>query len=350
MSLDLDGQIRRGEFAVSVRLTASESEVVAVLGPNGAGKSTILETIAGLRRVESGRCRLDGELVDEPSSDVWVAPQLRPVGFVFQDYLLFPHMTALQNVSFGVECGGADKRQARTRAREWLDRLGIEALAGASPAELSGGEAQKVALARALAREPSVLLLDEPLAALDASSRIAVRRELGEHLTEYAGTTVLVTHDPVDALILADRLVVLENGEVVQEGTAAEIRAHPRSGYVADLVGRNLFRGEADHGVISLNSGARLVTADDRSGLVFAVVDPSAVTLHPTEPHGSARNVWELDVTAVEHLGSRVRVLTKGALELTAEVTPAAIEELGIRAGTRIWATVKATEVRTHPA
>lgn len=350
MSLDLEGQIRRGEFSVSLRLAASESEVVAVLGPNGAGKSTILETIAGLRRVESGRCRIDEEPVDEPSSHVWVAPQHRSVGLVFQDYLLFPHMTVLQNVSFGVECGGTDKRRARNRARGWLERLGIEALCDARPADLSGGEAQKVALARALAREPSVLLLDEPLAALDASSRVAVRRELGEHLGDYAGTTVLVTHDPVDALILAGRLVVLENGAVVQEGTAAEIRAHPRSGYVADLVGRNLFRGQAHHGVISLTSGARLVTADDRSGLVFGVVDPSSVTLHPAEPHGSARNVWQLEVTAVEHLGPRVRVVATGELDLTAEVTPAAVDELGIRPGNRIWATVKATEVRTYPA
>jgi molybdate transport system ATP-binding protein len=212
---------------------------------------------------------------------------------------------------------------------------------------LSGGQAQRVALARALAISPRLLLLDEPLSALDATTRAATRRDLVRHLREHDGVRLVVTHDPVEALALADRLIVLEAGRVVQSGTSEEIRVRPRSRYVADLVGVNLFHGRATGGVVQL-AGAAVVSADAIDGDVFALVHPSAVALHMARPEGTPRNVWSGTVVALDLEGDRVRVTIDGAVPLSADVTPAAVADLGLVPGTEVWASVKATEVAVY--
>jgi molybdate transport system ATP-binding protein len=217
------------------------------------------------------------------------------------------------------------------------------------PAALSGGQAQRVALARALAIEPRLLLLDEPLSALDATTRASTRRDLAQHLAQHAGIRIVVTHDPVDALVLGDRLVVLEGGHIVQEGSAAEIRVRPRSRYVADLVGVNLFRGRAERGVVRVGE-AHVVASDALDGEVFAVVPPHAVALHRERPEGTPRNVWRCTVSTVDDEGDRVRVSVTGLLALSADVTPAAVRELELRPGAEVWASVKATEVAVYAA
>ena len=223
------------------------------------------------------------------------------------------------------------------------------ALAAARPSALSGGQAQRVALARALVLEPRALLLDEPLAALDATARIETRRELRRHLDAHDGARVVVTHDPVDAMTLGDRVVVIEAGRVVQAGPLVELRERPRSRYVADLVGVNLYRGSAEGGTIRLEQG-ELVVASDAVGDVFAVVPPRAVALHRREPEGTPRNVLAGRVAHLDVEGDRVRVIVAGPVPVTAEVTPAAVSELELTAGTPVWASIKATEITVYPA
>ncbi|MEY2427050.1 MAG: molybdate transport system ATP-binding protein, partial [Actinomycetota bacterium] len=309
---------------VHVEFDAPAGQVTTLLGPNGAGKTTVLRSIA-----ESSAER---------------------VGLVFQDHLLFPHMTALDNVAFGPRCDGTSRRDARAVARGWLDRFGLGAFADAKPRTLSGGQAQLVALARALASEPTVLLLDEPLASLDAGTRIDVRRDLRRYLADFAGPTVLVTHDPVDAYVLADTVVVLEDGSVTQSGTIADISARPASRYVADLVGTNLLRGVADGTTVTTDNGASLVIAEPQRGPVLVTIAPEAVTLHAAAPESSARNRWQATVRHVDPVGARVRVQFDDPLPLVAEVTAAAATELGIAPDASVWISVKATEIVVYPA
>jgi molybdate transport system ATP-binding protein len=224
--------VRRPAFTLDVDLDAAAGEVIALLGPNGAGKSTALRALAGLTPLAAG-----GEVTLAGRALHRLPPERRPVGMVFPDYLLFPHLSALDNVAFGPRCAGLRRAAARRRAADWLDRVGLRDHARQRPAALSGGQAQRVALARALAREPRLLLLDEPLAALDASTRMEIRAQLGRHLTDFPGVAVLVTHDALDARELADRVVVIEAGRVVQHGSFARLAAEPRSPYVARLVG-----------------------------------------------------------------------------------------------------------------
>jgi molybdate transport system ATP-binding protein len=350
--MTLDARIVRslGQFRLDVGIDAAPGEVVALLGPNGAGKTTVFRSLAGLLPIDGGRIELDGVVLDDPRTDVFVPPERRPVAVVFQDYLLFPNLTALENVAFGLRARGVAKAQARVRAAAWLERVGLADHAGHRPRALSGGEAQRVALARALATEPRLLLLDEPLAALDAGTRGDVRRDLRRHLATFDGIRLLVTHDPVDAYALADRIVILEGGRVVQTGTLADVTARPRSRYIADLVGVNLLTGTGQEGTLTTTSGGRLVPADPVEGATLAIIQPHAVALYHTPPDGSPRNVWAATVADIDRRADRVRIRLDGTIPLVAEITPAALEALALRPGDPIWASVKATEITTYPA
>jgi molybdate transport system ATP-binding protein len=351
MTLDARVRAQIGTLDLDVELHAADDEVVAILGPNGAGKTTILRILAGLLRLEAGHVRLDGETLDDPSTDTYVVPERRPIGVVFQDYLLFPYLSARDNVAFGLRTHGASRREARGRADEWLDRVGLGDHADTKPRSLSGGQAQRIALARALATTPRLLLLDEPLAALDAGTRAEIRRDLRQHLGTFAGVRIMVTHDPIDAATLADRLIVIEAGRVAQTGTVSEVSAHPRSDYVAQLVGLNLYRGTATRGTISVADGATLETGDTTlNGSVFAVVNPRAVALYPEEPHGSPRNRWRGTVTDLDVLADRVRIRLDGVVPIVAEITVAAADDLHVEPGQELWSVIKATDVRASPA
>jgi molybdate transport system ATP-binding protein len=350
VSLEAQLGLILGRLELEVELAVSTGELVVLLGPNGAGKTTLLRALAGLVPLERGRVVLDGQVLEDTEAGIWVPTERRPVGFVFQDYLLFPHLSALENVAFGLRARGLPKAEARRRAAGWLDQVGLAAHAGSRPRALSGGQAQRVALARAMAGQPRLLLLDEPLAALDAATRTALRRDLRRHLAGFAGTRLLVTHDPLEALALADRLVVLEGGHITQTGTPAQVSARPRSRYVAELVGVNLYRGRADGAAIELEGGGILVAADGHRGQVFAAVHPHAVALHRRAPEGTPRNVWAGTADALEVIGDRVRVRVAGPVPIVAEVTPAAAGELRLADGGPVWATVKATEVTVYPA
>jgi molybdate transport system ATP-binding protein len=272
---------------------------------------------------------------------------------VFQDYLLFPHLTVLENVAFGLRSRGVSRGVARRRAHDWLGRVGLDDRAHAKPGALSGGQQQRVALARALVTEPRLLLLDEPLAALDVGTRTGLRRDLRAHLATFDGARVLVTHELLDAVALADRLVVLEGGRVAQSGSIAEVTARPRSRYVADLVGMNLLLGHAaatDGGnEVALERGGAVVTADPVAGDVYVAIQPNAVSVHRARPEGSPRNVWSGRVRGIDLLGDRVRIHVDGDVGLVAEVTRAALADLDLHDGSELWASVKATEVDVYP-
>jgi molybdate transport system ATP-binding protein len=346
VGVDLD------DFALEVTLAVAAGRTTAVVGPNGAGKTTLLRALAGLRALSRGRIDLDGAVLDDPAAGTYVPPERRPVGVVFQDNLLFPHLDARDNVAFGLRSRGQRRAAARATAGEWLERVGLAGRERARPAELSGGQAQRVALARALAVEPALLLLDEPLAALDVTTRNEVRREIRRHLDTFAGVRVLVTHDPLDAALLADEMVVLDGGRVAQTGTPAEITARPRSRWVADLAGINLFSGTVGgDGAITVDGGGSLVVADHgHRGPVFAVVPPRAVALHHDRPAGSARNVWQGRVVAVEPFGDRLRIRVDGTPPVVAEVTAGGGRDLGLGDGVGVWISVKATEIDVYPA
>jgi molybdate transport system ATP-binding protein len=351
---DLDAHlvVERDAFTLDVALQVAAGTTTALLGPNGAGKSTALAAIAGLLPLTAGHVRLGDRILDDPARDVFVRPQERRAGVVFQQYLLFGHLTVLDNVAFGPANRGVSRREARVVAARWLDTLGLTDLADRRPGRLSGGQAQRVALARALAVEPQVLLLDEPLAALDVATRSELRRWLRTHLDTFAGPRIVVTHDPTDAVLLADRIVVVEDGRVTQTGTPEEIRRRPASRFVAALAGTNLLTGTNRGGDISTEPTGFVLHAAhaEHEGAVLVTIHPSTIALYPDEPHGSPRNTWATTVVSVEPAGDTVRVLLGGPLPLAVDVTPAASAALGLRPGNPVWATVKATEVTVSPA
>ena len=344
MSLDAHLVVRRDGFTLDAELRVEAGEVVALLGPNGAGKTTALRALAGLIALDDGHIELAGERIDG------TPPEHRHIGVVFQDYLLFPHLSALENVAFGPRCRGVPRARARTEAAELLGRVGLAEHVAKKPRQLSGGQAQRVALARALATGPRLLLLDEPLAALDARTRLDTRAHLRGHLAGHAGPTVLVTHDPLDAMMLADRLIIIEDGRVVQTGDAATITSRPRTDYVARLVGLNLYRGHADGDSVRVTDDFALITATPQQGEVFVAFPPSAVALYANRPEGSPRNTWQATVSAVSRHGDALRIELTGPIAVAADVTPAAAVQLELEPGRKVWASLKATEGTSYPA
>ena len=359
--LSVQVSLARHEFTVTADLEIPAGEAVAVLGPNGAGKSTLLSLVAGLVAPDSGQIRLGGRLLTGIDADrqVLVAPEHRKVGLMGQDPLLFPHLSALENVAFGPRSQGLGRHAARVSAGNWLERMGLSAFASRRPAQLSGGQRQRVALARALAAEPQLLLLDEPLGALDAQTVPEIRQVLRTHLRESGTTSLLVTHDVLDAAVLADRVIVIERGAVVDDGPTRTVLTAPRSSFGATLAGLNLVTGTVDASATA-GGGASLTTA---SGLVLtgiaaddlpagsgaaAVFRPSAVSVFASPPGGSPRNHWRAGIASLEPGTTAVRLRTAGAPEIAVDVTPAAIAEMQLEPGAQVYLSVKATEVTVH--
>ncbi|MEV7050155.1 ABC transporter permease [Streptomyces anulatus] len=328
-------------------LDAPGSTTIAVVGPNGAGKTTLLRALLGLTPRAHAVLRLgDSDVTALP-------PHRRGVAWVPQDGALFPHLSALANTAYGLRAHGVPRAEARREAQGWLDRLGVGHLAHRKPAQLSGGQAQRVALARALAARPRLLLLDEPLAALDQTTRARVRHTLRGHLADFGGVCLIVTHDPVEAVSLADRVLVLEDGRALQDEPPAEVTRHPRSPWVARMLGRNAWPGTATADGLALEGGGHLVVAEPLPAGTdaLAVIAPEAVSVHRERPTGSPRNVWPGTVREITSGGSRLRLLITSAEapDLVAEITPGAAAELGIADGSTVWTSVKATEATVVP-
>jgi molybdate transport system ATP-binding protein len=348
MTLRANVSTHLGTLHLECDVDVDAGVTVAVLGPNGAGKTTLLRVIAGLVPVEAGRIEVDGVVFDDSATGARVTPEARRVGFVFQDHGLFPHLSVLDNVAFGLRARGLDRRVANARAHEWLERVDLAAYAASRPSALSGGQSQRAALARVLVTDPQVLLLDEPLAAVDASGRLELRRALREHLSGFAGVRLLITHDPLEAASLAERVIVLEDGRVTQEGTFIEVTSRPRSAWIATMAGLNLLHGAVADGAFVIDGGATLIVASNVSGPALATIHPRAVALYRQAPDGSPRNVLRLNVAGVDPEGDRWRIRLDGTVPLVAEVTPAAAAELRLADGGEVFAVVKATEVDVY--
>jgi len=363
-ALVMSGTVERGSFRLEADLRAIPGEVLGVLGPNGAGKTTLLRALSGLDALTSGTIRLGDLTLDDVATDTFVPAQRRPVGMVFQNYRLFPHMDVRDNVAYAPRVQGAGRRQARAAADTWLERLDLTALATRRPHQISGGQAQQVALARALAANPRFLLLDEPLSALDAKTRLDVRAHLHSHLDQFTGPVLIITHDPLEAMIMADHLLVIENGRVVQQGSPAQVARQPTTQYVARLVGLNLYTGTlevATRKVFLDVGGTFTVTLGDEDGLaptagvlssgrVLVGLRPSAITIHTAAPtHASPRNVWRGTVGGLELLTDRVRVQVDATPPALVDISAAAVADLGLRPGTGVWLSAKATETEAYP-
>jgi molybdate transport system ATP-binding protein len=342
-----------------VALTLAPAETVAVMGPNGAGKSTLLSVIAGLLRPDSGRGELNGRTLFELSagSGTWAPPHRRGTALLAQEPLLFPHLSAVDNVAFGPRSAGVPRKQAKAEALGWLAEVEALDLQARRPGELSGGQAQRVAVARALAADPGLLLLDEPMAALDIHSAPLLRRLLKRVLA--GRQAIIITHDVLDALMLADRVVILENGRISEEGPTREVLQRPRSTFAAGLAGLNLIAGTfAGDGIRTAEGWAIAGLVEDRQpedrlragegdAAAVAVFPPSAVSVFLDDAHGSPRNSFEVAITDLEPHGDFVRVR---AGNLAADITPAASADLGLVPGLTVHFVVKATSVTVYPA
>lgn len=348
LEVDVRGQI--GVVTVDTALKVDRAECLAIAGPSGAGKTTLLRMIAGLVRPDEGRIALGERVLFDGGKGIDLEPEERRCGFVFQEYALFPHMTAWQNVAFGL--GRRSRGDKRSKATELLDRFGVGSLADSRPSQLSGGERQRVALARAIASDPQMLLLDEPLAALDVRTRAQAAREIAETVRALEVPALLVTHDFTDAALIGQRVAALVDGRITQQGTPTELAAQPTSPFVADLTGANVLHGNArgrDDGLteIVLDGGGSLVSTDAAAGEVAVSVQPWDITIHAAEGEsGSARNALAAEVTSITPTGNRVRVGLKLPDAAVAEVTQSAVDELGLRPGLRVVASFKASSTR----
>jgi molybdate transport system ATP-binding protein len=353
--LRVQAVVERGEFRLDVDFVAAPGEVLGILGPNGAGKSTLVRTLAGLTALTEGRISLDGVVFDDVATSTFVGASARPVGLVFQNYRLFPHLSVRDNVAFGPRAHRVARSDANAQANHWLARFGLADFAARKPGALSGGQAQRVALARALAAQPQLLLLDEPLAALDARTRLDVRSELRRQLADFAGPTLLITHDPLDAMILADRLLVIEDGRIVQQGTPAEVARRPETNYVARLVGLNLYAGVRTGTEVAVDGGGTFTVAAGPDAApqeqVLVAIRPSAIALHTSLPeNASPRNVWTGRVDGLESLTDRVRVEVTAEPSALVDITTDAVADLGLVSGTTVWLSAKATDVDVYAA
>ncbi len=348
-SLVAEIELRAHGFTLDVDFTVRAGHTAVMVGPNGAGKSTTLAAIAGLVRPRRAYIAAPQRVFVDTERDIDLAPEQRRVGVMFADGLLFEHMTVSRNVAFGMSGRGALRNQRLTGA---LDAFDLTALRDRRPSQLSSGQAQRVALARALSSDPDVVLLDEPLARIDHAARPAMRRMLRSAFERTGAPRLVITHDATEAFLLADQMLIIEDGRITQRGTPEEVRRHPRTTYAAQLAGTNLFRGTAANGRTRLSDYPVEITSSDTttSGAVLLTVHPRAATLHASEPSGSPRNVCAGVVEVVEPLGEVTRVVLAQPLPLTVDITPGAARELGLTPGSHVWVAIKATEVELRPA
>ena len=380
LNITLDTQLNT--FRLSLNLSAEQGQTTVLLGESGAGKSTVLRIVAGLLKPKQGHISLGNTVYFDSEQGIDVPPQERPFGYVFQDYALFPHLTVFENVAFGLRAQRLPRSLIRQRVGEALEQVRLPGLDQRRPTQLSGGQQQRVAIARALALQPHLLLLDEPLSALDVQTRREVRQELRHILAEVDITTVMVTHTYLEALLFGQHILVLEGGHVLQQGGQRDLLEHPRSSYIAELIGLNFFRGrivryesssicamQVHNGSQTIEILATLHEQDisrPKSGEeAYVIVEPRSITLYSSQPDSSARNTFRGEVTQILRVGSTTPTSTSSSIEtegvfrvtllidvtmppLTAEITEASVARLNIHEGSIVYATFKATEARAY--
>ncbi len=336
MSLDFTGTVDLGRFVLDAHFQCVPGETIALVGPNGSGKSTALNAVAGLLRLASGTLTMSGRIFDDAASGAWIAPEHRDIGMVFQDLLLFPHLSVRDNVAYGLRRRGEEADAARRVADEWLTRFGVANLADERPRALSGGQAQRVALARALARRPSLLLLDEPLSALDSATKLEVRCELHRYLIDFGGVALLVAHDIVDVMVLADRVIVFNEGRIVQIADPAELERRPRTRHAAALVGTNLLRGQRRGATIDIADQITLTTpTTGPTGPVDVVISPASVTVTPADDVGEPGS-WVAPIAGLEAAAGEIHVRVGGPVPLVARAALESLRDLHLAPGAMV--------------
>lgn len=349
MSLGLDARVvvgHPGGFDLEVALRAAAGEVVAVMGPSGAGKSTLLHALSGLVRLDAGHVRVGGRTVADPASRTHLRPAERGVVLLGQEPRLFPHLTARDNIAFGLRARGASRRDAHRAAEGWLERIGLADLAGRRPAALSGGQQQRVAVARALATSPDLLLFDEPLSALDPQTEAEVRGVIAEQLAATRTTTVVVTHDALDAAALAGRLVVLEDGRVTQQGTTVEVLRAPATHFAAAAAGLNRVSGTLERGAWRSTGTSTGDVGASAAALVFRPTDVRLTVAPTVVPDGDP--CWRARIVRLERQPVGVRVHTV-APEVAVDVSVDVVADLGLVPGAAVWLQVDREAARLVP-
>ena len=355
--LEVEFTVRLGEFEAGISFAAESGHTFVLVGESGAGKTTILNVIAGLVQPDRGRIRLEGICLFDGEVGIVVPVSERPIGYVFQEYLLFPHLNVFENVAFGLRAQRLPDKEIAESTWSILKQLEIDDLAKKHPHRLSGGQRQRAALARALVLKPKVLLLDEPLAALDAQTKREVRSELRATLASLSCVTLFVTHSPFEAMVFGDQVGVVDHGKIVQIGVGEELLRRPRSRYVATLMGLNLF-----HGRVLSRKADGLAEIETRDGIVHAIsedvrdetfiaVDPREITLHTQAPSGTAQNVFPgriRELTPEPPLGERLRVVVDSKPPLVAEITLHSVQTLALHEGMNIFASFKATAAKSY--
>lgn len=354
-ALFADVVVRRGTFVLDVALHVQSGETLAVLGPNGSGKSTLLAAIAGLVEPERGEVRVAERTLTNQGKRMSVPPARRRVGLLGQDPLLFPHLTAWENVAFGPVSNGSGRVAARETAFRLLEAVGLDGLEYRKPAALSGGQKQRVAIARALAAEPDVLLLDEPMAALDVETATAVRSMLASHLSGKSLTAVLVTHNVVDAIVLADSIAILHDGRIADMGEKRRVLSTPVNRFAAALVGTNLVHGVTTAaGTVRIPDGRHFQSSGgqlDVGASAAVVFAPSAIQVRTSESaveRPETPNRWMSTVAALEPAASGVRIRFANDT-IVAESSPLHVVAAGIRAGSTLSLSVAADDVTVYP-
>ena len=350
ISVSVSKQLR--DFRLEANFEVESGKCVALVGPTGCGKTTTLRIIAGLETPDAGTVELNGDTLVDIERGLFVPPQRRHIGMVFQDYALFPHLSVLQNVTYGARARGRTKPEAKRAARDALALVRMDQLERSRPDRLSGGQQQRVALARALASGAKAFLMDEPMSALDATTRRHVRGELRQLVSEMALQTIIVTHDVVDALTLGDTLCVMNEGKVVQSGERHQLLSRPADPFVAEYLGVNLLSGVAQPGNNGLCEvscdGVTFYSPDQAEGQVLLTCNPWDISLSHARPSGSALNIVHGKITEVSHLGSRTRVTVTDGVSLTAEVTHSSEERLDLAPGAGIYASFKASAATVY--
>jgi molybdate transport system ATP-binding protein len=376
--LDVSLDTHLNTFHLALDFCAEIGKTTVLLGESGAGKTTVLRFLAGLLHPQKGHILLNGCVYYDSERHIAVAPQKRPFGYVFQDYVLFPHLSVFENVAFGLHAQHLPRQVIRRRVGTVLEQVHLVGLEQHRPAQLSGGQQQRVAIARTLALQPQLLLLDEPLAALDVQTRREVRQQLRLIIAEAGITTIMVTHQYLEALLFGQQILVLDHGSMIQQGGLHDLRDAPRSAYVAELVGTNFFCGHLvgyethTTGIIQLPSESVddgrieiIATLRERSmaGSVpgigdeaYVIVHPQSITLHHTPPEGSARNVFCGKIIHLLFPGGKeghVRVSIQldnacSATPLIAEITQTSATRMELQEGQRVYATFKATEASAY--
>lgn len=344
-ALKLDGQSVLGSTPLEYSFQVEEGEHLVVIGQNGAGKSALLRILAGLLPLTKGTLSIDKQIVDSPVENIFLPPHKRPTVLQLQTGAVFPHLNVAKNIAYPLRQMKTESKKIRKAVEETLERFQLSEIRNRLPHTLSGGQLSRVALARSIAANPRILLLDEPTSSID----IEASSWIDEFLKDLRTTLILVSHDPVEAFVIGQRILVVDNGRIIQKGTPADVSTQPANSWVAKFLNLNILTASASGFEAKIDGGGSLRLAEKWNERVNISFPSSAISLYTNPPDGSPRNVWEVTVKTLHSDGEIVRVGIEGPFEATAIITQESLDHLDLRLGTKCWAAIKANEINVTP-